>query len=336
MTFGRGRFGTFLVVLACAVCAPPLAVPKDLQAKGARQERAASAPNERDTALQEAARRGIVIGQSLGPKEALKQHKQMTAALNQLQPQRKGILDTYVLAIGLDSDAVFSREATQAGAVLSRRYGGEGRTLVLTTGTHPQADATSVTHPSAHPNHIAAALAQMGVLMDANEDVLVLYITTHGHWLTGLSYRDQDRALGNIAPSRLAQLLDEAGIKNRLIILSACYSGIFVPDLQNQYSVTMTAAAAGKPSFGCQADNDWTFFGDAFINHALREPTPTLDAFAAARTRITQWEVALRLSPSNPQVDVGTHAQDWLTKLDTRIPKTATAPSGKPAFTPPP
>ena len=46
----------------------------------------------------------------------------MTRALATLQPQRKGVVDAYVVTVGLDSDPVFGREAREAGKVLSRRY----------------------------------------------------------------------------------------------------------------------------------------------------------------------------------------------------------------------
>jgi hypothetical protein len=172
--------------------------------------------------------------------------------------------------------------------------------------------------------------------MNKQEDVLALFITTHGHWNTGLNYRDGDRAGGNIAPTRLAALLNEAGIKNRLVILSACYSGIFVPALQNESTIILTAASAQKPSFGCRAENDWTFFGDALINQALRRPIPLPDAFAQARSLITKWEVASRLDPSNPQIDLGPQAIAWMDKIDAKVPKVAGQPIGMPAFGAPP
>jgi hypothetical protein len=194
--------------------------------------------------------------------------------------------------------------------------------------------ANDRTMPDGNPNHLAAALAQVGELMNKDEDVLVLYLTAHGHWVTGVAFRDGDRATGNIAPSRLAAMLNEAGIKNRLIIVSACYSGIFIPALQNDTTVTMTAASSEKPSFGCRAENDWTFFGDALINNAMRQPTPAADAFAAARVLISQWETAENLSPSNPQVDIGLNAPTWLDRLDARVPRGATPRVGRPANAP--
>jgi hypothetical protein len=311
--------------------APPATVPTNAQAQffGRNQQAAAQASQEQRA--RQAARDGVVIAKANLPTEALRQSRILTTALGKLKPERRGVTDAFVVVAGLDSDGVFGREAAETGRVLSRRFDADGRTLVIAAG----AGANDRAVPDGSPEHLAIALAQVGETMNKDEDVLVLYITAHGHWITGLAYRDTERASGSIAPSRLAAMLDDAGIKNRLIIVSACYSGVFIPALQNETTVTMTAASSDKPSFGCRAENDWTFFGDALINNAMRQPTPTADAFAAARVLVSQWETADRLSPSNPQVDIGIRAGAWLDKLDARVPRTATAKVGRPANAPP-
>jgi hypothetical protein len=91
-------------------------------------------------------------------------------------------------------------------------------------------------------------------------------------------------------------------------------------------STRLTAASAQKPSFGCRAENDWTFFGDALVNQALRQPIPLPDAFAQARSSITKWEVASRLDPSNPQIDLGPQAIAWMDKSTRKFPKSRANP----------
>ena len=321
----------FASLLALLFFAPPMAVSTDASAQayfGRNQQAARQAAEEQRA--REAARRGIVVAESYGPKESLRQARLMTASLAKLKPERRGVADAYVIVAGLDSDGVFGRETAETARVLARRFDADGRTFIMANGT----GANDLTIPDAHPDHLGAALAQVGEMMNKDEDVLVLYVTTHGHWATGLSFRDGERASGNIAPARLAAILNETGIKNRLVIVSACYSGVFIPALQNETTITMTAASSEKPSFGCRAENDWTFFGDALINHAMRQPIPAADAFAAARTLISQWEVAERLDPSNPQIDIGVNAGAWLDKLDARVPRTASAKVGRPANAP--
>lgn len=331
MTKPRLKLIGFAGLLGFLAFAPPATAPTQAHAQffGRNQQAAAQASQEQRA--RQAARDGVVIAKANLPNEALRQSRILHAALGKLKPERRGVTDAFVVTAGLDSDPVFGREAAEAGRVLARRFDADGRTLVIASGT----GANDRTVPDGNPEHLAAALAQVGETMNKDEDVLVLYMTAHGHWITGVAYRDGDRATGNIAPTRLAAMLDDAGIKNRLIIVSACYSGVFIPALQNETTVTMTAASSDKPSFGCRAENDWTFFGDALINNAMRQPTPAADAFAEARVLVSRWETAERLSPSNPQVDIGERARVWLDKLDMRVPRTATPSVGRPANSPP-
>jgi hypothetical protein len=174
------------------------------------------------------------------------------------------------------------------------------------------------------------ALARIAELMDSNEDVLVLYSTGHGAPY-GLTYHDGDQGYGVLTPARLARLLDEARLRNRLLILSACYSGTFIPALWSDSTAMITAASAATTSFGCAADNDWTFFGDAMINRALRKPQPLAEAAAEALDLVGRWESAKKYEPSYPQVGIGSRVDSWLKPLEARMPKTATQPVGKPA-----
>ena len=155
--------------------------------------------------------------------------------------------------------------------------------------------------------------------------------TSHGAPF-GLYYNDADNGYGAVSPVRMKTMLDGLGISNRLLILSACYSGVFVPVLASPTTAIVTAAASDRTSFGCAADNDWTFFGDALINRALRRPQPLAAAFGEARGLIAQWEGQVRITPSQPQFSVGAQASRWLDPLERRMPQAATEPVGRPAI----
>jgi hypothetical protein len=260
------------------------------------------------------------------PRSELEEHRRLTAALAGLAPQRRGVVDAYVLAIGLDSDAVFGREAREAGKVLSRRFGAAGRTLVLAGGDGRGGGAV----PMGSLHAFGLALARIAELMDSDEDVLVLYSTGHGAPY-GVTYHDGDQGYGILTPARLAGLLDELRLRNRLLILSACYSGVFVPALWSDTTALITAAASSRTSFGCAAENDWTFFGDAMINRALRKPQPLASASTEALRLVGEWEAGKSYEPSYPQVSIGSRVDSWLKPLEARMPKTPTQPVGKPA-----
>ena len=269
---------------------------------------------------------GTEIETSRSPAADLAEHRTLDRALATLAPQRKGVVDAYVVAVALDSDPVFGREAREAGRVLARRYDAAGRTIVLagSDGTGPSV------LPRGSPQNIALVLARIRELIDPAEDALILYTTSHGAPI-GIVYNDGNEGYGVISANRLAGMLAGLGIDRRLVIVSACYSGTFVPALAGRDTAVLTASVADRTSFGCQSDNDWTFFGDALINHALRKGQPLAAAGKEAAGLVDAWEQQGRLTPSLPQMEIGAGAEAWLAALDRRAPKGATAPVGRPA-----
>lgn len=270
---------------------------------------------------------GPELQRGRSPQAMLADQRRLTAALAGLQPGRKGVVDAYVVSVALDSDPVFAREARESARVLTRRYDAEGRSLVLAGGDGRGAPPL----PSGSITALTLALARVAELMDRNEDALILFVTAHGAPDAGIAYHDGDQGFGVLSPARLAALLDGLGIRNRLLLLSACYSGAFVPRLMSDTTAILTAASATRSSFGCRAENDWTFFGDALLNHALRKAQPLADAATEARQRIIGWEREGRLDPSHPQVTIGDGVARWLAPLEARMPKVDTPPVGAPA-----
>jgi hypothetical protein len=268
-----------------------------------------------------AAERPIVVS----PAVQREDEQRLTAALANLQPQRPGIVDAYVIVAALDADPVFGREARETGRVLASRFDAQGRTLVL---ANDEGDARA--DAAATPEGLARALTSVASGMDKNEDVLVLYTTGHGSPHAGLNFRDPARGAEVIAPTRLAAMLNQTQAKNRLIILQACFSGQFVDALSAPGTVVATAASSMKSSFGCSAGNDWTFFGYALINQSMRQPDTFVRQFRRALVTILGWEKDAGFEPSNPQISIGAQTTGWLAALDAREPKIASAPVGRP------
>ena len=261
--------------------------------------------------------------------EKLAQRRRLDASLAALAPQRPGVVDSYVISIAFDSDPVFGKEAREAGRVLSRRYNAQGRTLVLAGPDGVSADEAG-TIPKGSIHAFDIALASLAEVMDRSEDVLIIYTTSHGV-PPGLTYHYGDSGYGILSPQHFRDSLTELGIKKRVLILSACFSGVFVPYLASSDTAILTAAAFNRSSFGCKAENDWTFFGDALINNALRKPQSLGDAAKEAHKSIADWEGRLELRPSLPQLLIGEGAKDWLPALEAGIPRRATRPVGRPS-----
>jgi hypothetical protein len=140
--------------------------------------------------------------------------------------------------------------------------------------------------------------------MNKDDDVLLLVMTSHGV-PTGFGLRLPSQLVVELTPREVATALDNEGIKNRVVIVSACYAGIFVPPLANDNTIVLTAADATHTSFGCAPERDWTYFGDAFFRQSLRPGRDLQHAFDNARVLIQGWELMDHVQPSNPQGHFG-------------------------------
>src|SRR3954469_16780510 len=209
---------------------------------------------------------------------------------------RQGVSNTQIVSFGLyGAERVFEREARGAAQSLRAWFGAQASPVVRFN-TRQGGTAT--------PSALAASLRAAGSAMDTNKDVLVVVLTSHGS-PEGLAIV-AGRKGGTLTPPQLRDMLDASGAKYRVVVVSACFSGVFVPVLADPRTLVITAAAADRSSFGCEDRATWTYFGDAFCNQALRT-APTLEAaFNTARRIVTARERREGFTPSNPQMAGGT------------------------------
>ncbi len=272
--------------------------------------------------------KGFFMEQGRTPAWYYDQHQRIGKTIADLAPERKGVVDAFVVVAGLDADTVFGKESAEVARVLSRRYDAAGRTIMISAGT----GAGAQSGPYATPANLSTLLAGVAGKMNLKEDVLILYTTSHGSPGIGVVFQDKPNGVGFVSPTRMAEMLNGLGFARRLVMISACYSGQFVPSLQTDDSIVLTAASAERSSFGCAPGNEWTFFGDALVNNALRKPQPLSTAVKQAHGLISGWEGDKKLTPSEPQMSFGKKSSVWLDALEKRMPKTETAKVGKPAI----
>lgn len=230
----------------------------------------------------------------------MRQHALVATAVAGLAPARAEQPELYFVGFAPYSwEDVFKREVTAVKTLFDDRFGTAGRSIVLQNHRDSIADL-----PLASISNLETVLAQIGQRMQRDRDVLVLFVTSHGNEKV-ISVSMEGVRLNNLTPARLTKALDQAGIQNRVLILSACYSGSFVPPLSDENTMILTASRADRTSFGCSNEREWTFFGDAFFNHALREERSFVAAYARARDLIGTWEKEQGLVASEPQIFVG-------------------------------
>jgi len=233
------------------------------------------------------------------------------------------VTDVYVLTAALyGAEDVFMKEVGVIAELLERRFDASGRVLRLVNNP-----ATLAEVPIATLTSLRRALGAIGEKMDPDEDVLVLYLSSHGSRQHRLSVDLSPLELEGIDPRALAQALAESGIRWRVIVISACYSGGYVEPLKNSQTLVITAAAATKQSFGCGAESDFTYLARALFDEELRKTLSFEEAFARARVSIAEREKAQGYVPSEPQIFVGDAIREKLKTLERRLAPGAAAAS---------
>jgi hypothetical protein len=253
--------------------------------------------------------------------------KVLSAQARLLDGQLAGLLpgvrgESHLYFVGFAGDAtqdVFLKELLAAEQLFTRRFGTGRRSIVLAN--NPQ---TAATLPFASATNLYRALARMGQVMNRDSDVLVLFLTSHGSREHELAVNNQPLELEQLTPETVRSMLKKAGIKWRVLVVSACFAGGFIDPLKDERSLIITAADANSESFGCGYGENFTWFGEAFLGMALRDTYSFTQAFEKARGTIRQWETEQGETPSNPQIWVGKEIGKKLSTLEKDLAGRAT------------
>lgn len=127
-----------------------------------------------------------------------------------------------------------------------------------------------------------------------------VYVTSHGG--------PDGVVMGNTlwSPREMVAMLNNGcGDRMTVVMISACYSGVFIPVLRSDTRMIVTAAREDRQSFGCGESNMYTFF-----DQCVWESFPAAPNFPRLATRVRDC-VAQReieegaIPPSEPQINVG-------------------------------
>lgn len=226
-----------------------------------------------------------------------------------LRSSRPGEADMYALVAGsYGQQEVFRREVEYIRNRLEDSYGMQGRIVTLLNNRD-----TIYDYPLAMPHNIEAGLNAIAARMQ-EEDILLLYLTSHGGMKCGLSVQlGRGIEFERINGPRIAEALDASGIKNRVVMISACYSGAMIDDIKGDNTLIMTAAAANRTSFGCSDRLDMTYFAHAFFKQALPYETDLIRAFEIAKQKIREREDRQGIEKhSDPQIFIGDGIEEAL------------------------
>ncbi len=223
-------------------------------------------------------------------------------ALDNLEDERGGETDLYFVGFApYGGDDAYRASVEAAQQAMDSRWGTRGRSLVLLNSPR-----TLVTAPFATVTYLREVLNEVGAIIDPANDVVMLYLAAPAVRDGGLQAAQPPLSLVELGPSGLKQLLDDAGIKWRIVVVSACYSGTFVEALADEFTLVITDAAADRASFGCSGRAPATLFGDAFFTEGLAHLNSFDAAFGAARKAVAAREAAAGYAPpADPQWSMG-------------------------------
>jgi hypothetical protein len=165
-----------------------------------------------------------------------------------------------VLMGGDDSIEAFDRARKTVKATLVRMGLDPSNILELSASLDEQLRGAMVSTP----DNFEIALRQLGV---GRGDACFLHLTSHGSQ-SGFYVKGSV----SLTPARLNSALDAGcGEQPTVVLVSACYSGIFLDKvMQKANRIILTAAAEDRTSFGCSAENEYTYWDGCLIDNLAR------------------------------------------------------------------
>ncbi len=225
----------------------------------------------------------------------LEQGRLLDAAIAKL-PASTPAIELYTLTLAGDGkQSVFMREADYVGDLLQERFAAHGRITLVNHRDH-LADRPLAT--SASLGRSIQALAERS----GKEDLIFIYLTSHGSAQHELNLDQPRLQLNDLPADELAALLAALKDRHKVLVISACYSGGFIPKLKDEKTLVITAARADRVSFGCSEENDFTYFGRALFAEALQQTDDLQRAFDLAKASVAAREETDGFEPSEPQI----------------------------------
>lgn len=215
---------------------------------------------------------------------------------------------------GYSDQDVFLKEVRFIRDLLDKQYETAGRSVILANHTDTLDDTPLATRLS-----MERTLSAVAEKMNPDQDILFIYLTSHGSENHELHLQQNGLALPDLSAERFGEIVKALPVKWKVVAVSACFSGGFIPHLAGDDTLVMTAAAKDRTSFGCSDTSDMTYFGRAYFKESLPEADSFEEAFRQAVKLIEEWENEdmekdKEIEHSKPQIAIGARIGEYLPK----------------------
>ncbi|MDQ8036648.1 MAG: C13 family peptidase [Pedobacter sp.] len=187
---------------------------------------------------------------------------------------------------GDGSQEVFHRETRFVSQQFEQEFSTAGHAINLVNSRN-----TLTSLPLATNTSIRQAVQRIASVMDKDRDILFIYMSSHGSRTHEFLLNPPGMEVANLTATDLGQMLKDSGIRWKVVVISACYSGGFLDPLKDDGTLVITAARKDRASFGCADENDFTYFGRAFFKEALPQSQSFQQAFEKASALVREWEL---------------------------------------------
>ena len=211
-------------------------------------------------------------------------------------PASTPAIELYTLTVGGDGkQSVFLRESDYVSNMLTSRFGAFGQIRLVNHRDH------LVDRPMATRENLRRAALTLAE-RSGPEDLIFIYLTSHGTSEHELVLDQPRMELSDLPANELGAVLAPLKNRDKIIVISSCYSGGFIPALKDERTLIMTASRADRVSFGCSEEANFTYFGDALFAQALNQTDDLEQAFKLAKASVAERELADSFEASEPQI----------------------------------
>jgi hypothetical protein len=205
-------------------------------------------------------------------------------ALDNLEDEREGVTDLYFVGFAPDArQDGFRQELDLAQQVMDERFDTRGRSITL---LNHHDTITEV--PFATLTNLRRVLQELGDTIDPDDDIVMLYLSAAPDAENGLAAVNPPLDLVAVTPESVKQLLDSAGIRFRVVVVSTCAAGAWIDTLRDDDTAVLVSSPGQSRAPGCAGGAQPSPFSAALFGRALRSADSIPGAFSDVVRDLTQ------------------------------------------------
>jgi hypothetical protein len=247
------------------------------------------------------------------------QNSRIEKMLESIDAENPDVIEMYFVGIAGDgSQGVFRREVDTIKNIFDEKFETKNKSVLLIN-----SNVTYQQIPLATSTSIEKILNGVAAKMDADNDILFIYFTSHGSKDFNFALAQDGLTIMDLSAQRMGEIVQGLPVKHKVIIVSSCYAGGYLETVKYDTTLVIVSSSADKASFGCADANEMTYFGEAFFKDALPNSATFIEAFDRSRSIVRGREAKEDFEYSVPLIfkpkAIIEHLLRWREELADRV-----------------